>query len=277
MDGLLSGVYDLHVHTSPDVVPRKCDDMELARRLTAAGMGGCALKSHFSDTAARAALLRKQFPGLDVAGGVVLNRSAGGFNPEAVVRSAQMGGRLAWFPTMDSLAYQTCRNGGKAPANAARLLSTLDDHGKLLPAAVEVLEAAAEYHIVMGTGHIGAAEGMALVREAHRLGCRMVVTHADNCNDLYTLEQQQEAVRLGAMVEHCFFTTYYNRTPIEEIARQIRGVGCENVFLTTDFGQPKSPYSDEGISLYLHQLLEQGFTPAELDQMARQNPRSLLA
>ena len=38
---LLSGTYDLHIHTAPDVIPRKCTDEETVRRLEAAGMRGC--------------------------------------------------------------------------------------------------------------------------------------------------------------------------------------------------------------------------------------------
>ena len=106
MDKLLQGAYDLHIHTAPDVVPRKCDDLELAQRLIACGMQGCAIKCHYADTSARAALLRKQFPQLDIVGGITLNRASGGLNPDAVERSAQMGGRLVWFPTLEALAYQ---------------------------------------------------------------------------------------------------------------------------------------------------------------------------
>lgn len=40
MRELLNGVYDLHIHTAPDVVPRKCSDLELARRLVDRGDGG---------------------------------------------------------------------------------------------------------------------------------------------------------------------------------------------------------------------------------------------
>lgn len=102
MRELLNGVYDLHIHTAPDVVPRKCSDLELARRLVDRGMAGCAIKCHYFDTAARAGLLMEQFPQLDVAGGVTLNRSVGGVNPDAVERSAQAGagwsGSPPWRP-----------------------------------------------------------------------------------------------------------------------------------------------------------------------------------
>ena len=55
LNHLLKGAYDMHIHTAPDVTPRKCDDLELARRLQAAGMAGCAIKSHYMDTSGRAA------------------------------------------------------------------------------------------------------------------------------------------------------------------------------------------------------------------------------
>ena len=107
-------------------------------------------------------------------------------------------------------------------------------------------------------------------------GLQMVLTHADNLADQYTLEQQQEAVRMGAMVEHCYFTTYYDRVSAQEIARQIRGVGAENVILSTDFGQVKSPYSDEGILGYLEVLATQGITEDELRLMTCTNPKRLI-
>ena len=66
------------------------------------------------------------------------------------------------------------------------------------------------------------------------------------------------------MLEHSFFTVYYSRTSPEEMARQIRDAGCENVFLTSDFGQPKSPYFDEGMEQFFTLLLEHGFTETEV-------------
>lgn len=103
---LLSGTYDLHIHTAPDVIPRKCTDEETVRRLEAAGMKGCAIKCHYFETAARAALLQERFPQMIIVGGLVLNRSVGGINPEAVERFGQMGGRMLWFPTMDARSFQ---------------------------------------------------------------------------------------------------------------------------------------------------------------------------
>lgn len=276
MSKILQGAYDFHIHTSPDVVQRKCTDLELARRLEAAGMAGCVVKCHYGDTAARAALLREQFPKLDIAGGVVLNRSAGGINPQAVERSAQMGGKIVWFPTLEAYSYQKFHHGAESGFDLCPFIYILDEKGKLIPQALEVLDMAAKYHLIVATGHIGAQEGMEVVREAAERGCKILVTHADNPADQYTVEQQKEAVKLGAMIEHCFFTTFYDRTPIEQIAREIRAVGCENVVLSTDFGQIKSPYCDEGIALYAQQLEGQGFSEQELRLMFCENPERLL-
>lgn len=276
MSKILQGAYDFHIHTSPDVVQRKCTDLELARRLEAAGMAGCVVKCHYGDTAARAALLREQFPKLDIAGGVVLNRSAGGINPQAVERSAQMGGKIVWFPTLEAYSYQKFHHGAEPGFDLSPFIYILDEKGKLISQALEVLDMAAKYHLIVATGHIGAQEGMEIVREAAERGCKILVTHADNPADQYTVEQQKEAVKLGAMIEHCFFTTFYDRTPIEQIAREIRAVGCENVVLSTDFGQIKSPYCDEGIALYAQQLEGQGFSEQELRMMFCENPERLL-
>ena len=42
---------------------------------------------------------------------MTLNRSVGGVNPDAVERSAQAGGRMIWFPTLEARAYQPTSTG----------------------------------------------------------------------------------------------------------------------------------------------------------------------
>lgn len=277
MNELLKGVYDLHVHTSPDVSPRKCSDVELAKRMKAAGMAGGTIKCHYLDTAGRAGILRELYPDLNIVGGITLNRSVGGVNPQAAERSAQAGGRMLWFPTMDARAYQRYRQKDDPSVDFSPYLTVLDDDDRLLPEVLDVLDVAAQYRLATGTGHLSAREGMILVKEGLRRGCRMVLTHCDNPANFYTTEQQVQAARWGAMIEHSYLTTLWGRTSIETIAEMIRATGCENVFLTTDFGQPASPYTDEGMLLYAEGLLGQGFTESELDQMMRQNPARLIA
>lgn len=277
MNKLLRGVYDLHVHTSPDVGPRKCSDVELAERMRAAGMAGGAIKCHYLDTAGRAGLLRELYPDLMIVGGITLNRSVGGINPQAAERSAQAGGRMLWFPTMDARAYQQYRQKSDPAVDYSPFLTVLDDNDRLLPEVLDILDVAAQYQLVTGTGHLSAHEGMILVKEGLRRGCRMVLTHCDNPANFYTAEQQIQAADWGAIIEHSYITTLWGRTSLETIASMIRSTGCENVILTSDFGQPASPYADEGMLLYTEGLLTQGFTEEELHQLTCQNPAHLIS
>lgn len=276
MKHLLNGVYDLHFHTAPDVSARKCSDLTAAKRWKAAGMKGGLIKCHFADTTGRAAVLRELYPDLTVEGGLVLNRQAGGLNPQAVERCGQAGGSFLWFPTLDARCYQSFRHGQDAGFNLSPYLSPLSSDGRLLPQVYEIFESVKQYDMVLCTGHLDPFEGMTLLREASRCGVkRMVVTHADNPANRYSLEEQKECVCLGAVIEHSYFTTYYNRTSWEELVSQIRGVGASRVYLTTDFGQTGSPFSDEGMELYAKGLLEHGITLQELDLMMRRNPEEL--
>ena len=278
MNNILQGAYDLHIHTAPDIVPRKCDDLELAKRMSASGMKGFAIKCHFAETGARAILLQKQFPNMKIVGGIALNRSVGGINPYAVERAAQIGAKMLWFPTMDAFSYQKYHHINDAKADITEFLSLFNCYGKLKEEVYDVLDVAAKYKLVVATGHVGANEGIAAVQAARQKGIEHVVlTHADNPADSYTIEQQLQCVRMGALVEHSYFTTLKNRTPIEEIKRQIDVVGFENVFLTTDVGQPDSPYADVAMQEYIEQLESVGVMDSAIEYMIKDNPEMLIS
>jgi hypothetical protein len=106
MKDLIKGAYDLHVHSAPDVLPRKMDDIEMAQRIIDAGMAGYAIKSHYFCTAERAALINKMYPQCNALGAITLNSSVGGINPTAVEMAARAGAKIVWFPTCDS-EYET--------------------------------------------------------------------------------------------------------------------------------------------------------------------------
>ena len=101
----LRGVIDIHVHADPDSVPRSIDAIDLARLAKDRGMRALVLKSHWEPTASMAYLVRKAVPGIEIFGGIDLNRSVGGVNPTAVERMASIKGgwgRVVWMPTFDS-------------------------------------------------------------------------------------------------------------------------------------------------------------------------------
>ena len=278
MNDLLKGAYDLHVHTAPDVVPRKCSDIGLAERMRARGMAGGVIKSHYLDTAGRAGVLNELYPDLKIVGGITLNRSVGGNNPAAVERSAQAGGRMLWFATLEARAYPIYHNRDKAVMqDLSRYVPILDENDRLLPEVLDVLDVARKYDLVTGTGHISSHEGMILVREGLRRGIRMVVTHSELPSNLYSNEQLAEAVRLGAMVEHSYITPFTNRVTMEALAEMIRTTGVDSVFLSTDLGQAQNPYFDDGLEAFALDVMKQGFTENDIEKMIKTNPARLIA
>src|SRR5205807_6405926 len=88
----LNGVIDIHVHADPDSVARSIDAFDLARLAKDRGMRALVLKNHYEPTASLAWSVRKFVPGIEVFGGIDLNRSVGGVNPAAIERMVLMKG-----------------------------------------------------------------------------------------------------------------------------------------------------------------------------------------
>ena len=99
---MLTGVYDMHIHSFPDVAPRKDDDIGIAKAASAAGMGGIMLKAHQGSTVERAHLVQQVVDQIHVFGGVVLNYPMGGLNPNAVDVYVRLGAKEIWMPTLIS-------------------------------------------------------------------------------------------------------------------------------------------------------------------------------
>src|SRR5579863_9539776 len=80
----VTGAIDIHAHCDPDSIARSIDAIDLAKLARSRGMRGLVLKNHFEPTASLAYIVRKEVPGIEVFGGIDLNRTVGGMNPSAV-------------------------------------------------------------------------------------------------------------------------------------------------------------------------------------------------
>lgn len=289
---LLHGAYDLHVHSAPDLLPRKLDDLDMARRIANSGMAGFVAKSHFFCTAQRAEMVRKLHPGCYEAGALCLNNAVGGINPIAVEMAARAGARLIWFPTCDAQwERRYAEKDASKKAFWARIvedlqadhiempgISLLDERRRLLPCVHDVLEVIAKHRLTLCTGHISHEETFSLVREAHAKGIeRIVITHATFPSTFYTVDEQKALTALGAVVEHCYATYATGKTALSVVLQQIRELGPQHVALGTDLGQTTRAYPDEGMAHFLTDLYEGGFTQAEIKRMVHDNPLALLA
>ena len=72
-NNIIPGTIDMHIHTAPDVAPRKADDLEVARAAAEAGMGAFIIKSHLGSSVERAYLVNQMVPNVRAFGSVVLN------------------------------------------------------------------------------------------------------------------------------------------------------------------------------------------------------------
>ncbi len=285
---LVRGAYDLHVHSGPDVMPRRIDDIALAQRFRDVGLAGYVIKSHYVPTAERAAVVRAAVPGVDVRGSITLNRAVGGLNPLAVEIAGREGALIVWLPTVDAANERrhlsSASPGAKLPywarlqremqeaGFAISPVDIIDAAGRVVEELRAVLRIVAKYDMVLATGHLGRAEIFAVVQAAREEGVRkIVVTHPDFPSQALSLEDQCALADLGAYMEHCFTPLYSGKVSWETAVAHIRGVGPERVILSTDLGQPDNPPVEDGLALFADRLLEAGFSENEVYTMAVRN------
>ncbi len=285
---LMQGTVDLHTHSSPDLFPRVCDHVDLVAAAKRSGMRGIVLKSHFAATTFVADLVQKAVGGVAVFGGIVLNRWVGGLNPDAVDMAIASGARQVWFPTLSSRRHletygesqfrvqKTSRPMRRHPGEG---LTVFGSGGKLLPDVEAILDLIAQGDVILGTGHLGPDEALAVTREARRRGVRRIlVTHADFEVNRFPLEVQQQLAAEGAFIEKCLLTVMpgWASTTMERIAADIQALGPDRCVLVTDFGQANHPHPVDGMADFIGQLLDQGISEDAIFTMANANPRRLL-
>jgi hypothetical protein len=290
-NSIISGAYDLHVHSGPDILPRKMDDIEMAQRIVDCGMAGYAIKSHYFCTAERATLINKLFPKCNAIGTVCLNNSFGGMNALGLDIAARAGTKLVWFPTVDTEAALTTTfqlPPEKRPFWASILFSLREEgvdikpvkvmeNDKLLPEVYEVLEVIARNKMILATGHLTVRETLALVKAAHeRKVERIVVTHVDWPVEFFDIEVQKELLKYGAYMEHCTNTVSSGKVDFEVDLNQIKAIGADRVVISTDLGQPINKYPDEGLLDFCNKLLQNGISEKDVRKMIVDNPRTLL-
>jgi len=288
----LEGAYDLQIHVGPDVIARRIDDIDCAREFVARGLNGFVLKSHYIQTGERAQVVAKAVPGSRVFGAVTLNHSVGGLNPVAVELAGRTGCKIVWMPTVDARNETAGRLDGGAEklpfwAKIQRELaaegisppplSVIDEAGELTEPARRCLERIAKHNMILATGHLGRKEIFALVRAAKPMGVRkVVVTHAEFPSQNLTGGEQRELADLGAIIEHCFTTTYTGKATWESAFANIREAGVSRAVISTDLGQTINPPVAEGFAMFAQRLLDGGFTADEVRTMAVTNPTRLI-
>lgn len=271
----LNQVIDIHVHSDPDSSPRSIDAIDLARLAKSRGMRGLVLKNHYEPTASLAYVVRKEVPGIEIFGGIDLNRSVGGINPAAIERMVLMKGgwgRVVWMPTFDA------ENQVRFSKENRPFVSVSKD-GQLLPEVKQVIALVAKHQLTLETGHSSPEEGLSIVREARRQGVQhIVITHAMLAPVRMTIPQMREAARQGAFIEFVYNALIGPNKSYEmrDYANAIREIGPASCILSSDLGQVGNPLHPDGLAAFFAGLRKEGLPAADIDLMSKTNPARVL-
>jgi hypothetical protein len=289
---LVRGGFDPHVHVAPDFTQRRITDLGLAHRCLELGLAGFGLKSHYTSTAERAAVVREAVPGVHAFGNLVLNRAVGGLNATAVEIAARLGARIVWLPTVSSVNEQhevlQADPNGKVPVwvrfeldlRAGGLhpepVPVVDGSGRPLPELRDVLDVIAAHDLVLATGHLSRDEIFAVVDAAVSAGVQhIVVTHPEFPSQRLSPADQILLADRGALMERAFTTPYTGKCTWEAVFEATRAVGAQRTVWGSDLGQVFNPPVEDGLAIMADKFLEAGFSEQEVRSMAVDNTRRL--
>jgi len=281
-----AGVIDMHVHSHPDVFGRNMDDIDVATLAKAKGMRGIVIKNHISETASRAALVMKVVPGIEVFGGIVLNKAVGGVNPDAVEwmhRVYGSRGKIVWLPTFEAdrhvkvLSKPDARGLVVAPG------------GQVTPEMEAILKIIARENLVLATGHVHPEEIVAVVRRGRELGVKnMLITHGFTNVPGLTMAQAKQVADMGAVIEVCFlqflagpnaplaFLTHWTQVNAKNVATAVKEIGAKSLIISSDLGQSANMTHPDGIEAAIAAMRKENISDADIDVMMRKNPARLL-
>jgi hypothetical protein len=281
-----AGVIDMHVHSHPDVFGRNIDDIDIATLAKARGMRGIVLKNHIAETASRAALVMKVVPGIEVFGGIVLNKSVGGINPEAVEWMHRIyGGRgkVVWLPTFESDKHV------KTFSKPDAVGLTVAPNGQVTPEMEAILKIIARENLVLATGHVHPEEIIAVVKRAKELGVKnIVITHGLTNVPGLTMAQAKQVTEMGAVIEVAFlqflagpnaplpFLTHWTQINAKHVAQAVKELGAGSVLISSDLGQTGNMVHPDGLETAIAAMKKEGISDADIDTMMRKTPARLL-
>jgi len=281
-----AGVIDLHAHSHPDVFGRNMDDIDLARLAKEKGLRGIVLKNHITMTADRAALVMKTVPGIEVWGGIVLNKAVGGINPDAVEWMHRMNGgrgKVVWLPTFESDKH--VKTFGKPDAKGL----VVAPNGVVSPEMEAILKIIARENLVLATGHVHPEEILAVVKRGRELGVKnMIITHGLTNVPGLSMAQAKQVVDMGAVIEVCFlqfqagehaplaFLRHWTKIDAKHVAEAVKTLGAAGLVVSSDLGQSANMTHPDGLEVAIGAMKREGISDADIDTMMRKNPARLL-
>lgn len=275
-------MFDVHVHAAPDVIDRIGYDDEIGASYRDAGFTGFVLKGHHESTVGRAASVARS-TGLEVVGGIVLNRTVGGLNPASVLATLESGGRVVWFPTVDSHTQETAGLPRLADLDGRLDRAVVSTPPVLDPAPGEledialVLDLIKEYDAVLCTGHLSAPECRWLLAEAKKRGIgRFLLTHPSYTVPGMRPEEITELAAQGAFVEVTAYQLWHQPGMTDALLAAVVRAAGDKLVLASDAGQTESPSPPAALEALTARLSGLGIDQGVLRAASSDTPRALV-
>lgn len=279
-DRLIQGAIDTHIHVAPCAsASRPLDGIDIGIQACEEGMEAVAYKSMSQPSSIEAYLCQKVVnqwakehnkKPTKIIGGVVLNHSVGGLNPEAVYVAARIGGRFVWTPNVDA-AHLTKIIG------QPNGIEVLDENDKVVPELLEVFELIKEYDLVLTLSHHSTKERFIMIDTARKMGIeRILLVHVFQPLCKMNIEQMKIAASKGAYLEHCCLDLQPPCHSWEEFLAAVKEVGADHFILATDLGNWIFPPPVATFKRFLGLCIDFGIPEADVEKMAKTNARNLI-
>ncbi|HHV79858.1 MAG TPA: amidohydrolase family protein [Firmicutes bacterium] len=283
VDELMTGAIDTHAHGGSEPFERLMLEDDMAIEASKAKLRAIVIKTWYTPSVSRIPLINKildkwsQETGIEpvkVFGGVTLQQSVGGINPEAVKRCLGFPGmKYVWMPMTDSYHHRKVVYDDQSGAG----LRILTDDGKhVLPALKEIFKIAVDNDLVIASGHYPHKETRVMVEEALEAGVKRIeVIHPAHIHSKNTIEEMKILAGMGAKLmlsglgTLCF--PLHETGPVYAV-RIIKEVGADNLVFGSDFGQIHNPSHVTGMRWMIKMLLAYGATKEEIAKVFKYTP-----
>lgn len=282
VDELLAGSIDIHAHGGSEPFERIMLEDDMLKDFTRAGMRATVIKTWYTPSASRNAMLQKNInqwaeeQGLEpvkVFGGITLNQSVGGLNPNAVERCLKYPGmKYVWLPMVDSYHHRKIVYDDQTGSG----IHMLDENGKVLPELQEIMRIVADNDLILASGHYPYKETSVVFEEAIKLGVKhLEVVHPAHIHSKTTIAEMKQYAQEGVKLMLSGLGTL--AFPLHEsgpyyAARMIHEVGADHFVYGSDFGQIHNPRHIIGNRWMIQILLAYGVSKEDIAKIFKTNP-----
>lgn len=277
---LLDGAIDTHIHSGPDAYnTRLYDELELAIQACQVGMKAVVFKCHSLPSARSVYIVQKVVnqwaeehnkKKIDIFGGVVLNYSVGGLNPEAVSVSYRVGGKVVWLPNLDASFHHKVMG---TPGG----IDVLDENDDVVPPLREIFAMIAERDMVLSLCHQSTKERFILIDEARKAGInRIEICHPNQVTTRMTVDQMKIAADKGAYLSFLCTSFRSLQWSWDEFMQATNIVGCDHIIAGTDCGHFAAPSPVESMRLFITGMLTRDIPEKDIEKMVKINASALL-